>query len=147
MADNYNLMPTIWMLADSTLATQKYFRPGQIQLVRRKIEQNQVVTLCESGRLVVTDMTANRIETVELVLAEIQKSDETGSTYTFCGFTSLRSFITSTIGMRGWIYYKPVGFSLASSILAQLAHSDFTDQEAEEDLFSCKLTLRRVVSS
>lgn len=124
-----------------------YFRPGCVHVTSRRIEKNQEVTTCESGRQVVTNMSDNEVELIELTFTNLQAADETaaGGT-TAAGFNSLRTFVRDTAGFReSAIKYKPKGSLIGSAVDCYIDQSDLTDVEEMYGLYSCKLTLRRVI--
>lgn len=129
-------------------ATAIWFRPGTAKITRRKIEKNQEVVTCESGRQVVTNLSANEVEMLEITFQDLQEDDETPEGVSIAGFDSLRTFVRDTAGYRGGaIEYKPHGASFSSGwVDAYLDQSDLTDMEEQDGLYTCKITLRRVIA-
>ena len=137
---------TLFALLEPVSSEYIWLRPGQAVVARGKREVNQVTTLMESGREVVTTMSPNVVHTLEFTFRELAKDDETVDALTIAGFDSLRAFIEETVGYRGTeIRYKPKGRGVASFESGwYVSQSDFTYEEVREGFYNAKLTIRKV---
>lgn len=140
-------------LTSSDGTTVLYFRPGAAHVSRRRIEKNQEVTTCESGRQVVTTLSDNEVEMTEITFSALQKDDETVDAMTMAGFDSLRDFVRDIANYRAnLIKYKAKGRTLLQTDNLYLDQAELTDvieyvDEDGDNVYGCKLTLRRVIEA
>lgn len=128
------------------------FRPGVVQVSRERREVNQDATICESGRQVVSSFADSYVESADLTFIDLPHSNESVDGTTVHGFSALRTFVQDVAEYRAnQVAFKPQGSAAISTrynyYIDQADLTSVIDYQTDggDNVYSCKLTLRRVV--
>lgn len=138
-------------LATDDLVTKLYFRPGCVSVKENRSEMNQIASVMESGRVVVTNMSPAIQSFIEVDISNMRAAAASGSVYggvTIAGFDTLRNFIQyGAVFRKNVIRVKLKGASDVTLSYVQYriwqASFDETPLDSMDDNYSTHLLLRR----